>query len=98
MASRPPADTFESFALAFAIPFLSELKISWAFAAAPLHFKDRGWPLSTFGLTIGSSTLCRVAMNALLTAIGDWLIVPVLAAATAGAACMHGCMREAATP
>ena len=75
-------------ALCFAVPFLSELKISWAFAAAPLHFQQQGWPLAAFGLVIGLSTLCRVGMNAMITAVGDWLVVPILLLAAAGAAFM----------
>ena len=75
-------------ALLFALPFLSELKISWAFAAAPLHFQQQSFPLWAFGATIGGATLCRVPMNALLTTAGDFLIVPVLVLAVIGAACM----------
>jgi len=78
----------EAFALCFAVPFLSELKISWAFAAAPLHFQHHGWPLWAFGATISLATLGRVAMNATLIAFGDWLILPTLLIATAGAAYM----------
>eukprot|EP00325_Prymnesiales_sp_UTEX-LB-985_P020046 CAMPEP_0174749876 /NCGR_PEP_ID=MMETSP1094-20130205/96601_1 /TAXON_ID=156173 /ORGANISM="Chrysochromulina brevifilum, Strain UTEX LB 985" /LENGTH=146 /DNA_ID=CAMNT_0015955143 /DNA_START=23 /DNA_END=460 /DNA_ORIENTATION=- len=78
----------EAACLCFAVPFLSELKISWAFAAAPLHFQSSGFPLWAFGATIGVSTLCRIAMNAILTFSGDWLIVPVLMLAAAGAAGM----------
>lgn len=78
----------EAFALCFAVPFLSELKISWAFAAAPLHFQHHDWPLWAFGTAISLATLGRVVMNAMLTAVGDWLIVPTLLIATAGAAYM----------
>lgn len=74
--------------LFFAVPFLSELKISWVFAAAPLHFQQQGWPLWAFGTTIGAATLCRVLMNALLTGCGDWLISPLLHLATLGAVAM----------
>ena len=94
MANQPDSmakcrTTLESVAVLFALPFLSELKISWTFAAAPLHFKANGWSLSAFGATIGAATLCRVAMNALLTAFGDWLIAPMLMAAVAGGAVMR---------
>ena len=87
----PPARAafqLEAAALSFAVPFLSELKISWAFAAAPLHFQHQGWPLVGFGATIGLATLLRIPMNALLTAFGDYLIAPVLMVATGGAAAM----------
>ena len=75
----------ETACLCFGVPFLSELKISWAFAAAPLHFQQSGWPLWLFGVTIGGSTLIRIPMNAVLTVAGDWLIVPTLALATIAA-------------
>ena len=78
----------EAAALTFLLPFLSELKISWAFAAAPLHFQHEHWPLWTFGATIGAATASRVLMNALLTSAGDWLIAPILLMACAGAAAM----------
>ncbi len=79
---------FEHVALLFLIPFLSELKISWAFAAAPLHFQRNGFPLWAFGATLSVATLLRVPMNALLTVAGDWLIAPILALGAACAACM----------
>ena len=75
----------EAIALIFVVPFLSELKISWAFAAAPLYFRQEAWPLWFFGATIGGATLFRVPMNALLTGVGDWLIAPILMLAVAGA-------------
>lgn len=83
-----PWATLQKAALCFAVPFLSELKISWVFAAAPLHFQHNGWPLWSFGTTISAATLSRVAMNACLTVIGDWAIAPALALATVGAAGM----------
>jgi hypothetical protein len=81
-------DRLQAAAICFLIPFLSELKISWAFAAAPLHFQASGWPLTAFGATISLATLTRILMNAALTATGDWLIAPFLAVATIGAAFM----------
>ena len=48
--------------LLFAVPFLSELKISWAFAAVPLHFQQQGWPLWGFGST-GTADPCAAARN-----------------------------------
>ena len=78
----------EQVALLFVIPFLSELKISWAFVAVPLHFQRLGFPLWAFGSTLSVATLCRVPMNTLITLIGDWLIVPLLALATVSAAWM----------
>ena len=74
--------------LLFVIPFLSELKISWAFVAVPLHFQRLGFPLWAFGLTLSVATLCRVPMNTLITLTGDWLLVPLLALATVSAAWM----------
>ena len=78
----------QSLALCCLIPYLSELKISWAFAAVPLHFQDNGWPLLGFGTTIGIATLGRIPMNWLLTVAGDWVIVIVLAFACVGAVLM----------
>ena len=80
--------SLEAAALSFVVPFLSELKISWAFAAAPLHFQQQGWPLVGFGATIGLATLCRIPVNALLTTAGDYLIAPVMLLATVGAGAM----------
>ena len=76
----------------FALPFLSELKISWAFAAAPLHFQARVWPLWAFGATIGGATLGRIPMNFAITAVGDWAIGPILLLFTACAVVVVGWM------
>ena len=81
-------DRLQAAALCFILPFLSELKISWAFAAAPLHFQASGWPLAAYGATISLATFARIAMNASLTIAGDWLIAPVLLLATVGAVLM----------
>ena len=88
-----PADTFyhrmvQPACLLFITPFVNELKDSWEFAAVPLHFLQQGWPMWLWGMTIAIATLLRVPMNALLTWQGDWLIVILLAMATACAVCM----------
>jgi len=74
--------------LLFAVPFLSELKISWAFVAVPLHIQRNDFPLWTFGAILSIATFCRVFMNAMITASGDWSIVPILVAAASGAVYM----------
>ena len=81
-------DALEAATLFFVVPFASELKIAWVFAAVPLHFQANSWPLTAFGATISAGTLLRVPMNAAITAAGDHLIVPILMLATASAACM----------
>ena len=87
-----PADGWrrrtEQVVIVYFIPFLSELKIAWAFAAVPLHFLEMTWPIWGFGTVIAAGTIARVPMNALLTWRGDWLIAPILALAAGGATCM----------
>eukprot|EP00746_Dinoflagellata_sp_MGD_P151151 gnl/MRDRNA2_/MRDRNA2_82820_c0_seq1.p1 gnl/MRDRNA2_/MRDRNA2_82820_c0~~gnl/MRDRNA2_/MRDRNA2_82820_c0_seq1.p1 ORF type:complete len:508 (+),score=47.10 gnl/MRDRNA2_/MRDRNA2_82820_c0_seq1:74-1525(+) len=60
------------------LPYLSGQRVTFYFAALPLHYLENGWSLTIFGLTVATSTLIRSFItNPVYGKLGPWFVVPI---------------------